>query len=80
MGPDDEVDRPVGEAGDRPLLLGAARTNRESRRTASGNAPNRWLKVAWCWAASTVVGTSTATCLPSWIALNAPRRATSVLP
>jgi len=38
------------------------------------------LKVAWCCAARTVVGTSTATCLPSWVALNAPRSATSVLP
>ena len=33
-----------------------------------------------CWEASSVVGTSTATCLPSWIALNAARIATSVLP
>ncbi len=46
----------------------------------SGNAPKRWLNVAWCCAARTVVGTSTATCLPSWIALKAPRSATSVLP
>ena len=57
-----------------------ADTNRDSIRTSSGNAANRWLNVAWCWAASTVVGTRTATCLPSWVALNAPRSATSVLP
>ena len=33
-----------------------------------------------CWVTSRVVGASTATCLPSWIALNAARMATSVLP
>ena len=33
-----------------------------------------------CCCASTVVGTSTATCLPSITALNAARMATSVLP
>ena len=55
-------------------------TKRLSRRTVSGKAAKRWPKVAKCWAASTVVGTRTATCLPPWIALKAPRRATSVLP
>ncbi len=57
-----------------------APTNRDSSRTVIGNAPNRWLNVAKCWPARTVVGTSTATCLPSWVALNAARSATSVLP
>ena len=57
-----------------------AETIRDRSRTSSGNAPKRWLKVAWCWAASTVVGTSTATCLPSCVALKAARSATSVLP
>ena len=37
-------------------------------------------KVLKCCCASTVVGTSTATCLPSITALNAARMATSVLP
>ena len=45
-----------------------------------GNAANRWLNVVKCCPANTVVGTSTATCLPSWVALNAARSATSVLP
>ena len=58
----------------------AAGTNRDSSRTSSGNAANRCENVASCWAARTVVGTRTATCLPSWVALNAARSATSVLP
>ena len=33
-----------------------------------------------CWVTSRVVGTRTATCLPSWTALNAARTAISVLP
>ena len=37
-------------------------------------------KVSKCCSASTVVGTSTATCLPSMTALKAARMATSVLP
>ena len=40
----------------------------------------RWRKVSKCCCASTVVGVSTATCLPSITALNAARIATSVLP
>ena len=58
----------------------AGATKRDSRRTSIGKAPNRCENVALCWAARTVVGTSTATCLPSWTALNAARSATSVLP
>ena len=80
MGPDDEVDRAVREARRSSPPARAGSTNRDRSRTFSGNAANRWLNVWWCWAASTVVGTRTATCLPSWIALNAARRATSVLP
>ena len=57
-----------------------ADTNRDSSFTVSGNAANRWLNVVKCCPASTVVGTRTATCLPSWVALNAARSATSVLP
>ena len=67
----------------RPLTVAScsfAPTNRDSSRTVSGNAANRWLNVWKCWPASTVVGTRTATCLPSWVALNAARSATSVLP
>ena len=55
-------------------------TDRESIRTGVGKAAKRWVKVRRCWSARTVVGTRTATCRPSWIALNAARSATSVLP
>ena len=58
----------------------AGGTKRESRRVSIGKAPKRWPNVWKCWAASTVVGTSTTTCLPSWIALKAARSATSVFP
>ena len=40
----------------------------------------RSVNVSRCWLASRVVGTSTATCLPSCTALNAARTAISVLP
>ncbi len=46
---------------------------RDTRPSARGN-------VRKCCSASTVVGTSTATCRPASIALNAARIATSVLP
>ena len=55
-------------------------TNRDSSLTVIGNAAKRCENVVKCCPASTVVGTSTATCLPSWVALNAARSATSVLP
>ena len=45
-----------------------------------GNCLKRFLKVSKCWKLSTVVGVSTATCLPSCTALKAARMATSVLP
>ncbi len=53
---------------------------RESARTCTGKPANRSVKVSRCCLTSSVVGTSIATCLPSWIALNAARTATSVLP
>jgi hypothetical protein len=40
----------------------------------------RSAKVLKCWRASSVVGTTTATCLPSIAAAKAARNATSVLP
>ena len=55
-------------------------TNRLSERTVIGYAAKRCENVTRCWAARTVVGTSTATWVPAWIALNAARIATSVLP
>ena len=54
--------------------------NRESARTCTGKPAKRSVNVSRCCLTSRVVGTSIATCLPSWIALNAARTATSVLP
>ena len=54
--------------------------NRDSERTVTGNPAYRSAKVFWCCWTSSVVGQSTATCLPSWMALNAARTAISVLP
>ena len=58
----------------------SASTNRESIRTVTGNGANRSRNVRRCCSASSVVGTSTATCLPLMTALHAARTATSVLP
>jgi hypothetical protein len=54
--------------------------NRLSVRTTTGNGAYRSANVVWCCCASSVVGTSTATCMPSCTALNAARTAISVLP
>ena len=53
---------------------------RDSGRTFTGNPAKRSVNVSRCCLTSSVVGTSIATCLPSWMALNAARTATSVLP
>ena len=53
---------------------------REIISTATGNGAKRLRNVFQCWNASTVVGASTATCLPSSTARIAARIATSVLP
>src|SRR5450631_222479 len=55
-------------------------TNRESISTTTGNFANRSRKTWKCCWASTVVGARSATCLPLIAALNAARRASSVLP
>ena len=58
-----------------------ALSNRDSDRTVTGNCAIRSENVEkCCCCASSVVGTSTATCLPSCAALNAARTAISVLP
>ena len=57
-----------------------AGVNRDSSLMVTGNCAIRSAKVCRCWCASSVVGTRTATCLPSCTALNAARTATSVLP
>ena len=53
---------------------------RDSGWTLTGKPAKRSVNVSMCCLTSSVVGTSIATCLPSWIALNAARTATSVLP
>ncbi len=58
----------------------AAELNRDIARTVTGNAAYRSEKVWKCCWTSSVVGTRTATCLPSCTALNAARTAISVLP
>ena len=52
----------------------------DSGLTSTGNGAYRSPNVTPCCWASSVVGTSTATCLPSWTALKAARTAISVLP
>ena len=67
----------------RPSITSAASRSvwkRDSALTVTGKAANRSVKVLVCCCTSRVVGTSTATCLPSCTALNAARTAISVLP
>ena len=54
--------------------------NRDSEPTRTGKSRSRSEKVTKCCSASTVVGASTATCLPPSTASSVPRSATSVLP
>ena len=53
---------------------------RDSAATVTGKPAYRSENVSKCCWTSRVVGTRTATCLPSWIALKAARTATSVFP
>src|SRR3972149_3117245 len=53
---------------------------RDSSAILTGQSAKRSVKVLKCCSAKSVVGTSTATCLPSLTAMNAARSATSVLP
>ena len=64
----------------RTFFCSRAERKRLTISTRSGNAAMRWLKVVKCWKARTVVGASTATCLPSCATLKAARMASSVLP
>ena len=61
-------------------LTSRAGRKRETISTVTGKGAKRWRKVFQCWKASTVVGASTATCLPSSTQRMAARMATSVLP
>ncbi len=58
----------------------AVGTSREACATLTGKPRKRSVKVLKCWRASSVVGTTTATCLPLIAATKAARSATSVLP
>ena len=64
----------------RARLESFADTRRLNCAIRTGKPWKRSVKVWKCWRASSVVGTTTATCLPSITAMNAARRATSVLP
>jgi hypothetical protein len=64
----------------RASLISCFVRNRLTISMVSGNPATRSRRVFRCWKASTVVGASTATCLPSMTALKAARIATSVLP
>ena len=58
----------------------AAVTRRDAWAISTGRPRNRSMKVLVCWRASSVVGTTTATCLPFITVMKAARSATSVLP
>ena len=64
----------------RIFLASASEVKRLSPRIVTGKPVMRSANVARCCCASSVVGTSTATWVPSCTALNAARTATSVLP
>ncbi len=71
--------RPLASAASACLVSLGAR-KRETISTVTGKGAKRLRKVFQCWKASTVVGASTATCLPSSTQRMAARMATSVLP
>ena len=79
MRPHDDVELPFGQRRQRRLLLGLgpeARHHRHPHREIA----KRSEKVTKCCSASTVVGASTAACLPPSTAISVARSATSVLP
>ena len=65
---------------DRISFASDADVNRDNPLIVTGKPAIRSANVAKCCCANNVVGTNTATCLPSCTALNAARTATSVLP
>ncbi len=64
----------------RTALASVSVWKRDSARTFTGNCAYRSENVPKCCCTSSVVGTRTATCLPSCTALKAARTAISVLP
>ena len=79
MGADDDVDVAVASPSF-TASISLRGTRREACAMRSGRPLKRSVKVAKCWRASSVVGTTTATCLPFMAATKAVRSATSVLP
>ena len=77
---DDDVDCRREPAVRRCVFCSPAERKRLMPSTTKGYSARRWLKVRKCCSASTVVGTSTATCWPLSMALKAARMASSVLP
>ena len=80
VGADDDVDLPVGQA-----LLDLVRLLRRSRSATAGRpgpaGPRSGsANTRKCWRTRSVVGASSATCLPDMAATKAARSATSVLP
>ena len=79
VGADDDVHATRRAAPRAPPSASLSVSKRDSART-DGELRVRSVNVAKCCCTSSVVGTSTATCLPSWTALKAARTAISVLP
>ena len=77
---DDDVDGAFVDAGLDGGELLAPPTRREACAMRTGRPAKRSVKVAKCWRASSVVGTTTATWKPVSAATKAARSATSVLP
>ena len=80
VGADEDVDFAGFDFFENDLFCSLAVRKREIISMLMGNCAKRRLKVSKCWKLRTVVGVSTATCLPSCTALKAARMATSVLP
>ena len=77
---DDDVDLTRLRALRSSAPASSSSTKRDSISTVTGKLARRSRKTWKCCCASTVVGTSSATCLPLIAALNAARSASSVLP
>ncbi len=80
MGADDDVDARRASSRASTSRCSFAVRKRESVSMRTGKPASRSAKLRRCCSARIVVGTSTATCLPSCTALKAARMAISVFP
>ena len=80
VGADHDVDGARGEPLEHALRRRPRERKRESDSMRTGWSAKRFAKVSKCCWQSTVVGASTATCLPSITTRKAARIATSVFP